>query len=118
MPAPMIDAYQFGRIVVDGQTFTKDIIIFPDRVQENWLREAGHSVSVGDLETIFKAKPSHLILGLGSASRVQIPDETMAAIMEADIDVTALPTGEACYLYNEIKDRERVIAGLHLTCYT
>ena len=116
MPAPMIDAYQFGRVVVDGAVYTKDIIIFPDRVQENWWREAGHSVSVGDLETIFKAKPSHLILGLGAASRVQIPAETLAAIMEADIDVTALPTGEACNLYNEMKDRERVIAGLHLTC--
>jgi hypothetical protein len=116
MPPPTIVDYKFGRIVVDGAAYTQDIIIFPDRVQENWWREAGHSVSVGDLETIFKAKPSHLILGLGTASKVQIPAETMTAIMEADIDVTALPTGEACYLYNEMKDRERVIAGLHLTC--
>ncbi len=116
MPAPMIDAYQFGRVVVDGAVYTQDIIIFPDRVQENWWREEGHSVSVGDLETIFKAKPSYLILGLGSVSRVQIPDETMAAIMEAGIDINALPTGEACYLYNEMRDRKRVIAGLHLTC--
>jgi len=116
MPAPILDAYQFGRIVVDGVAYTQDIIIFPDRVQENWWREAGHSVSVGDLETIFTAKPSHLILGLGAASRVQIPTETMEAIMEAGIDVTALPTREACYLYNEMKDQERIIAGLHLTC--
>ena len=116
MPAPVIDAYQFGRVVVDGVVYTQDIIIFPDRVQENWWREAGHSVSVSDLETIFKATPSHLILGLGSASRVHIPDETLEAIQKIGIQVTALPTNEACVLYNEAKDKERVIAGLHLTC--
>ena len=116
MPAPMIDTYQFGRIVVGGAVYTQDIIIFPDRVQENWWREAGHSVSVGDLETVFKAKPSYLILGLGSANRVHIPDATLAAIRKFGIQFTALPTREACVLYNEAKDRERVIAGLHLTC--
>ncbi len=116
MPAPVIDAYQFGRVVVDGVAYTKDIIIFPDRVQENWWREEGHSLTIGDLETVFIAKPSLLIIGLGASSRMHIPEATLAAIRKFGIQVTAIPTREACAIYNEAKDRERVIASLHLTC--
>jgi len=112
----MIDAYQFGKVVVDGAAYTQDIIIFPDRVLENWWREEGHSLTAGDLETVFIAKPSLLIIGLGASSRMHIPAETLAAIRDVGIRVKALPTREACALYNEVKDGEHVIAGLHLTC--
>jgi len=27
-----IDSYSFGRIVIDGQVYTSDVIIYPDRV--------------------------------------------------------------------------------------
>ena len=116
MSSPTIDDYQFGRIVVDGQTFNRDIIIFPDHVQSDWWREEGHSLSVGDLETVLTVNPSLLIIGLGASSRMHIPDETLAAIRKFGIQVIALPTREACALYNEMKDSEYVIAGLHLTC--
>ena len=116
MPSPTIDDYQFGRIVVSGESYTGDIIIFPDHVQANWWREEGHSLTVDDLETVFTVHPSLLIIGLGASSRMHIPEETLAVIRVAGIRVTALPTREACALYNELKDSECVIAGLHLTC--
>jgi hypothetical protein len=116
MSSPGVDDYQFGRIVVDGQTYTADIIIFPDHVQSDWWREEGHSLTVGDLGMVFIAKPSLLIIGLGASSRMHIPDETLEAIRNFGIQLTALPTREACALYNEVKDGEFVIAGLHLTC--
>ena len=32
----MINSYDFGRIVIDGNAFTTDVIIFPDRVDAEW----------------------------------------------------------------------------------
>ena len=30
----MIDSFKFGQIVVDGKTYTSDVIVFPDRVDD------------------------------------------------------------------------------------
>jgi hypothetical protein len=32
MAVPQIESYRFGRIVVDGQVHTRDVIILPHRV--------------------------------------------------------------------------------------
>ena len=37
-----IDRYAFGNIVIDGKAYTKDVIIFPDRVYSPWWRKDGH----------------------------------------------------------------------------
>jgi len=34
----MIESYDFGRIVINGKKFGSDLIIFPDRVNGNWLK--------------------------------------------------------------------------------
>jgi len=34
----MIESYDFGRIVVDGRKFGRDVIIFADRIDGNWWR--------------------------------------------------------------------------------
>ena len=59
----MIDSYGFGEIVVDGQRYTSDVIIYPDRVDSSWWRKEGHRLSIEDLEDIVKAKPETLIVG-------------------------------------------------------
>ena len=43
----MIDAYDFGRIVIDENAFTTDVIIFPDRVMDEWWRRRACSPRSG-----------------------------------------------------------------------
>jgi len=31
-----ISDYRFGRIVIDGKTYTSDVIVYPDRVDPSW----------------------------------------------------------------------------------
>ncbi len=33
-----IDHYVFGKMVVDGKTYTSDLIVYPDRVDPSWWR--------------------------------------------------------------------------------
>ena len=47
-----IDKYNFGSITINGKEYTKDVIIFPDRVSAPWWREEGHNLSLKDLKEV------------------------------------------------------------------
>lgn len=116
MSAPLIEAYRFGRIVVDGQSYTKDLIILPDRVLAGWWRQEGHSLTPDDLESVLSARPDVLVVGQGAHDRMRITADVQQALKEADIDLIAQSTKEACQTYNELRERRSVAAALHLTC--
>ena len=111
-----IDSYAFGRIVVDGRTYTADLILLPDRVVEGWWRQEGHVLHTADLEAVLDATPEVLIVGQGAYGRMRVPDETADAVRSAGIVLIALPTGEAVERYNARPAGQRVAAALHLTC--
>ena len=112
-----IDDYQFGSIVINGQTYTTDVIIFPDRVRSEWWRQEGHKLLIQDLKCIFQAKPKLLIVGTGYYGKVEIPSKTRKHLLEREIDLLAKDTPTACNLYNAHNtSKQPVVAALHLTC--
>jgi hypothetical protein len=114
----MIDAYDFGRIVIDAKTFTSDVIIFPDRVQADWWRKDGHILRIEDLESIVKDQPEVLIVGTGKYGVMTVPSQTRRYIESQGIELIVAPTDHACKAYNEISKSKakKVVAALHLTC--
>jgi hypothetical protein len=116
MPTPLIESYTFGRIVVDGRGYLRDLIIYPDRVTEGWRREKGHSLSPADLADVIEARPEVLVIGRGVFGRINVLAETQAALRAAGIEVVAEPTGRACETYNRLREARRVVAALHLSC--
>jgi hypothetical protein len=112
-----IDSYEFGRIEIDGQTYTKDVIILPGSVRGGWWREEGHRLRVDDLSSVLKASPATLVVGQGAYGRMTVPKETIASLEEAGIETICAPTAQAVDIYNEHRRRgENVAAALHLTC--
>ena len=61
----MIDSYGFGRITINGKRYTNDVIVFSDRVEDNWWRKQGHRLQVKDIETIIEEKPKVLVVDTG-----------------------------------------------------
>ncbi len=61
----VIDSYQFGLVSVNGRQYTSDVIIFPDRVKDNWRRKGGHQLCLGDIVEVMAEKPEVLIVGSG-----------------------------------------------------
>ena len=112
----LIDAYNFGKIVIDGRTFTRDVIIFPDRIQDQWWRKDGHVLLSTDVESIIKEQPEVLIVGTGKYGVMKVPAQTRRYIESKDIELFTAPTEQACELYNRIAPEKRTIAALHLTC--
>lgn len=112
----MIDAYDFGRIVVNGKAYTGDVIIFPDGVKANWWRKEGHALHIEDIESVVKAKPEVLILGTGKYGILKVSAQTREYIESQGIAVIIEPTDKACEVYNEISQDKKAVAALHLTC--
>jgi hypothetical protein len=111
-----IDSFRFGKIVVDGTVYTKDLILTPEGVRENWWRKEGHGLHPEDLDGVLDPLPDILIVGCGALGVLKVPEATREWIREQGIQIREARTGAACDLYNEIAGTARVVAGLHLTC--
>jgi len=111
-----IDDYRFGRVDIDGRTYTSDLILLPHRVIENWWREEGHVLHASDLGPVFELKLEVLIVGQGAYGRMRVPAEARQALNDAGIELVALPTPGACETYNALSRERAVAAALHLTC--
>lgn len=112
----MIELYDFGRVLINGRTYTSDVIVFPDRVEDNWGQRERHRLSIEDLQEIVKAKPEILIVGTGYSGLMEIPSKTADFVQSKGIKLLAKPTREATELYNKLSKTNKVVAALHLTC--
>ena len=112
-----IDSYQFGEIVIDGASYSSDVIILGDSVNSDWWREQGHSLSVEDLKIVLSAKPSVLVVGCGASGLMQVPDQTQQFLQQQNIQLEAFDTYKAVQRFNELsRGGVSVAAALHLTC--
>jgi hypothetical protein len=111
-----IEDFSWGQIVVDGQTYDRDLILLPEGIAPNWWRREGHVLRVSDLDAVFAAKPEVLVVGCGVYRRLRVPRETRKALDKAGIELVVLPTKKACATYEEMVAERRVAAAFHLTC--
>jgi len=116
MRIPIIDSYQFGQVVIDGQVHNKDVIILSDQVISRWWRQEAHLLQSIDIDPVLQAKPSFLIVGQGAYGKLKISDEAKKSLQAANIQIIAQPTVEAWKTYNEMRETGKIAAALHLTC--
>ena len=112
----MINAYQFGRICINEQEYTSDVIIYPDKVDSTWWRRKGHKLYIEDLKDVLQEKPEILVVGMGMPGLMKVLPETKTYLESKGIQLIAKPTDEACKTYNKLSKGKKVIAVLHLTC--
>jgi hypothetical protein len=111
-----IEHYSFGKIIIDGKTYTSDVIIYPEKVDSSWWRKQGHFLHIDDLKDVIAEKPELLIVGTGNSGVMVVPEETISYIKSKGIEVKIARTDEAVKLFNSFQKEKRTIAALHLTC--
>jgi hypothetical protein len=111
-----IQHYSFGRITIDGKTYTSDVIIYPDRVNLSWWRKEGHFLQMDDLRDVLDAQPEVIIIGTGYSGVMRVSDEVTSSLKSMKIDAHVARTTDAVDLFNEISEKRRTVACLHLTC--
>jgi len=113
----VIEFYDFGQITIDGRRYTRDLIIIPDRVKDNWWRREGHQLSMHDLKEVVEAKPEVLVIGTGYNGYMDVPSDVQDFFASKKIELVVEKTSEACKTYNRLaQSKRRVVAALHLTC--
>ena len=111
-----IDSYEFGRIEVDGRSFSQDIILLPDGIQDSWWRLEGHRLQIPDLAAALALRPEVLIVGTGQPGKMRVDEALAAYLKENHIELIEVPTAQACQTFNALAGRRKVVAALHLTC--
>ena len=112
-----IAAYHFGRIDINGRTYTSDVIVTPEHVLDSWWRQKGHRLAVADLADVVAARPDVLVIGTGYLGRMSVSDEARQYLRAQGIEVREARTREAVHEFNRLQEaHSRVVAALHLTC--
>ncbi len=112
----IIDSYQFGLIVINGEKHSSDVIIFPNRVRDNWRKKISHQLHLEDITEVIPEKPEVLIVGTGAFGLMKVPPETRQAVEAQGIKLIAETTDNACHTYNQLCHSQKVVAALHITC--
>ena len=113
----MIENFSFGRITVDGITYTDDIKIIQGKVKPTWWRKSGHRVEVEDIRDIIEAKPSILVLGKGKPGMMKSTPSLCEFLKQNHIELIEEKTSKAINTFNRLfKEGANVCAGFHLTC--
>lgn len=110
-----IEEYAFGRVLVDGEEHTKDLIVLPHRVVGGWWRRDGHALVLEDLEDVVDELPERLIVGTGAYGQMRPDPATLEELFARKIEVESLPTPDAVKRFGELNPA-RTAAALHLTC--
>ncbi len=113
-----IREYNFGKIVIDEKTYTRDLILTRDNIHPNWWRREGHRLHLEDIiEVLEREKPEVLIVGKGYYGYMEVTSEVKEYLETRGVELIEGPTGEVWRKYNELVDKGvKVVAAFHLTC--
>lgn len=90
-----INNYEFGRIEINNKIYESDVIIFPNRVIDNWWRKEGHRLDIDDLNEIIERGVDILIIGTGANGLMDVPEEVVESLRSRGIEVIVEKTGTA-----------------------
>lgn len=112
-----IDSCSFGTLVINGKSYTDDLIIYPDgKILKPWWRKRGHQLTMDDLRDLIDSSPEVVVAGTGVSGGVK-PDKNLENDLEKlSIEFIAAPNEKAIHIFNELTLEKRVGAGFHLTC--
>ncbi len=112
----MIQDYGFGRITIDGKTYHSDVVIYPERIDDRWWRKEGHRLQLDDLKAVLDTRPGTLVVGTGYFGCMHVDPAVAEKLKQQGITFIACETKRACTEFNRLRETQKVVAALHLTC--
>jgi hypothetical protein len=113
----MITDFSFGKIVVNGKTYTDDIKIVNGQVISDWWRKKGHRVDIEDITDVLEAEPDILVIGKGSPGLMKTSAPLREKLATHNIGLIEKKTSKAIEVFNKLfQEGRKVAAGLHVSC--
>ncbi|MDX1776113.1 MAG: MTH938/NDUFAF3 family protein [Desulfobulbales bacterium] len=114
---PVIESYVFGKMVIDGVSYNKDVIIFPDgSILSPWWRKKGHILAKEDLVELIETGPDIIICGTGAMGVMRPAAGLLKYLATVNIQFQAQKSTKAVELYNNLSGTRKVGGCFHLTC--
>lgn len=113
----MIEKYSFGKIVVNGVTYTDDIKIIKGTVVPDWWRKSGHQVGMDDVKDILDSDTDIFVIGTGEYGLVKLTSSLREHCKNNGIELIEKKTSKSIQIFNQLhREGKKVSAGFHLTC--
>ena len=113
----MITEFSFGRIVVNGKTYTNDIKIINGQVIPEWWRKSGHRVVAEDMTDVFSFFSEVVVIGKGSPGLLKSTASLKDHLAANRIELIEKKTSKAIEVFNGLFQQGRkVAAGFHISC--
>ena len=113
----MITDFSFGKIVVNGKTYSNDIKIVRGQVISDWWRKRGHRVDVEDVADILESRPDIVVIGKGSPGLMKSSSSLRDYLNVNNVELIEKKTAKAIEVFNKLyQEGRQVAAGFHITC--
>jgi hypothetical protein len=112
---PVITNYSFGKMIVDGKTYTNELQILSNGTVKSWSPKDPHYILPSDIEEIVNSGIDTIIIGTGDVGNAGVPEETFNFLKSKNITVHELNTHKAMELFNNSK-KDKLGAVFHLNC--
>jgi hypothetical protein len=109
-----IDGYSFGKITIDGDEYSNDVIVSHERILHPWWREDGHKLHIRDLYDLLQELPDTLVIGTGYDGVMKVPKRLVRELEAKGLTVHVKKSREAVELFNQLSGRKAL--AIHLTC--
>lgn len=117
MKSLRIDSCSFGSIVINGKTYTDDLIIYPDgKIEGPWWRKGGHRISIDDMHELIDSAPEVIVAGTGVSGGMKSDRNLEKYLAKLGIEFIATPNEKAMGIFNKLTQEKRSGACFHLTC--
>jgi uncharacterized protein len=108
-PVNVVTGYEPGRVRIGGRHFTSSIVVFADRVIDDWSPATVDQLGAVDLRPLLDRGIDVLILGTGER-QVFPPPAIFADLIGQGIGFEVMANAAACRTYNILLAEERPAA--------
>jgi len=108
----LIQGYESGRILIDGKSYHRGLILTPERILDGWGPSNPADLSEDDVRALIELDPQVIVIGTGQRQVFPSP-AVYASAMRHGVGVEIMDTGAACRTYNIVMaEGRRIVAGL------
>jgi glucokinase len=118
---PEIQETEFGRITIDGRTYTHDVYIRAGgevkrrkKKLAKSLYGTSHTIGPAELDRVCKGDPQVLFIGTGMSGVAKLSEDARQYLEERSIRCELLTTPQAVGAYNRCEQRKAAL--IHVTC--
>lgn len=110
-----IDFVKFGEIMVDGNVYYSDMIVWWDGEKEFVPKD--HILDMEIFCMLLRKKPDIVVVGTGQQGMVRISDEVRHVAKDKGIKIFEETSAKAADIFNAmIAASKNVVAYIHTTC--